>query len=115
MANATNTSSAHSPSPWRIQYGDDGYDTLLLVAANGKIIATLHNTSTDSLDELETEEEVFALQEEERFNDNLLLAAPELLEGCDQAVKDLCFLQQCSGISRQDTIDRLEAIIAKTM
>jgi hypothetical protein len=94
----TATSSAHTADPWKMDFYDD---YIVIYGSDNSRILDIYAAPSVAKDA------------EARSNAHLVVAAPDLLKSLNRAVKDLCFLQRCTKISRQETIDDCEAAIAK--
>ena len=91
------TSPARTAGPWFIDR-QSPHSPICIKPYPGRIVCDIGGTDAES-----------------EANARLICAAPDLLRACDRAVKDLAFLQSCAKISRQETIDSLEAAVSKAL
>ena len=104
----TATSSAHSKSPWRVSTRE-----AMSYRYGKQLEYYVFNNKADDIAVIPMASMFSANNEQAKANVQLIAAAPDILRALNRAVKDLCFLQRCTKISRQETIDACEAAIAK--
>ena len=104
----TATSSAHSKGPWHVSTRG------AMPFRYGKQLEYyIFDAKADHIAVIPMASRLSPNNEQAKANVQLISAAPDLLTALNRAVKDLCFLQRCTKISRQETIDACEAAIAK--